>query len=287
MGMPPIEDQMRAIDELIKERQDLRNPLELHKMILQAQRRVKESSRKGTSLDLNDKSIIEGLQQDAFRSSRPIASFFDPSVFDSDDLIHTCKEVVKVLVNRGIGEGWLERFLDELIGGKVNILEPIGAALKGDADYFEKYGEKLGASPALILFIISALIQPCLEEIANKVDPSFLEKWWQAQCPICGRRPIVAKMKARKRYLVCTLCGSEYLADQFLCVSCDNTDPASLKFLAPEGHPEFRVDFCVKCKHYLKVIDQDKLKKAIPKSLEDIMTIDLDFMAKNFGLIRV
>ncbi|NWG09606.1 MAG: formate dehydrogenase accessory protein FdhE, partial [Nitrososphaerales archaeon] len=139
----------------------------------------------------------------------------------------------------------------------------------------------------LILFIISALIQPCLEEIANKANPSFFEKWWQAQCPICGRRPIVARLKARKRYLICTLCGSEYLADQFLCVNCGNTDPASLKFLAPEGHLELRVDFCVKCKHYLKVIDQDKLKKAIPKGLEDIITIDLDFMAKNFGLIRV
>ncbi|NWG09639.1 MAG: formate dehydrogenase accessory protein FdhE, partial [Nitrososphaerales archaeon] len=216
MRMPPIDDQIYAIDEWIKERQDLRNPLELHKMILQAQRKVKESSRKGTSLNWDDKSIIEGLQQDAQRLSRPIASFLDSSVFDSDDLIHTCKEVAKVLVKKGMGDGWLGKFLDELISGKVNILDPVGAALKGDADYFGRYGERLGASPALILFIISALIQPCLEEMANKADPSFLEKWWQAQCPICGRRPIVARLKARKRYLICTLCGSEYLADQFL-----------------------------------------------------------------------
>ncbi|MEM3584378.1 MAG: hypothetical protein QW193_03730, partial [Nitrososphaerales archaeon] len=68
---------------------------------------------------------------------------------------------------------------------------------------------------------------------------------------------------------------------------CGNVDPTTFKFLAPEGYQEFRVDFCEKCKYYLKVIDNSKLKKPIPKGLEDIITIDLDIMANSAGLKRV
>ncbi|MGB9659744.1 MAG: formate dehydrogenase accessory protein FdhE [Nitrososphaerales archaeon] len=282
-----VEDRIRIIDKIIMEHLDLRDPLELHKMILQAQRQLRDDPRKGTSLNWDDKSIIEDLQKNAREFNQPMSKFLNPSIFDSKALLHTCEKVVKVLIGKGIKEDLFEKFLDELISGKISILDSVGSALKGDAEYFENYGERLGVDPALILFVVSTLIQPCLEEIAQKIDPSFLEKWWQALCPICGRRPMAARLKSRKRYLLCSLCGAEYLADLFLCVNCGNTDPLTLKFLAPEGYPEFRVDFCEKCKHYLKVIDEEKLRRPIPKGLEDVITIDLDFMAKGAGLIRV
>lgn len=284
---PSVEDQIKVIDRIIAENLDLRNLLELHKMILQAQRQLRDDPNKGTSVNWDDKSIIEDLQKNALKFNQPIAKFLNPSIFDSKALLFTCEQVVKVLIEKGMKEDLLEKFLEELINEKISILDFVGAALKEDAEYFGRHGEKLEVDPALILFIISALIQPCLEEIAKKTDSSLLEKWWQAPCPICGRRPITARLRARKRYLICSLCGAEYLADLFLCVNCGNIDPSTLKFLVPEDHPEFRVDFCEKCKHYLKVIDEEKLKKPIPKGLEDIMTIDLDIMANNAGLKRV
>ncbi len=287
MGNLSVEDQIRIIDRIITEHLDLRNPLELHKMILQAQRQLRDDPKKGTNVNWDDKSIIEDLQKKARESNQPIAKFLNPSIFDSKALLYGCEQVVKALIGKGMKEDLLKIFLDGLINGKTSILESVNAALKGDAEYFEKYGERLGVNPALILFIVNALIQPCLEEIAKKIDPSFLEKWWQALCPICGRRPMTARLKSRKRYLTCSLCGAEYLADLFLCVNCWNVDPSTLRFLAPEGYPEFRVDFCEKCKHYLKVIDEDKLKRPIPKGLEDVITLGLDVMAKNAGLIRV
>lgn len=282
-----VDDQIKAIDRIIVENLDLRNPLELYKMILQVQRQIRDDPKKGTSLNWDDKSIIEDLQRKARESNQPMAKFLDSSIFDSKALLQTCERVVKVLIEKGVEEDLLKKFLDELISAKVSIIDLVSVALKGDAEYFGNYGERLGINPVLILFIANVLIQPCLEEIAKKIDLSFLERWWRASCPVCGRRPIVAKLKSRKRYLICSLCGAEYLADLFLCVNCGNIDPLTLKFLVTEGHLEFRVDFCEKCKHYLKVIDEEKLKRPVPKGLEDIITIDLDFMAKNAGLIRI
>jgi FdhE protein len=133
---------------------------------------------------------------------------------------------------------------------------------------------------------VGVLIQPCLKEIARKIDSSTLDKWWQASCPVCGRLPVVARLRDRKRYLVCTFCSTEYLSDRFLCVHCSNKDPYTLSFLIDQTQPVLQIDFCTKCKHYLKVIDEAKLKEPIPKGLEDILTLDLDVLAKNKELLR-
>ncbi len=280
-----MEDTITAIQQLIKKHPDLKPPLELHKLILLAQKELRESQKKGTNVNWN-KSIINELQQKASSSNQPIVRFLSPTIFDPDALLHTYEKVTGILIERGASEQ-LKEFLNEVEKGRINMLDAVGAALNGDCEPFENYGKMYKADPALILFIISSLIQPCIEEIARNADSSFLDGWWQVSCPVCGRTTRVAKLKSRKRYLTCTFCGAEYLADVFLCANCGNGDPVTLKFLAPEDYPEFRVDFCEKCKHYLKVIDEDKLRKHIPKGLEDIMTINLDLMAKNAGLVRV
>ena len=50
-----------------------------------------------------------------------------------------------------------------------------------------------------------------------------------------------------------------------------------------EGKPEFQIDFCTKCNHYLKVIIENKLKEPIPRCIEDILTLNLDIEALNAG----
>jgi len=287
LDLPSLDSRINITDKMIKEHPELSNPLEIYKKVLMAQRQVRDSPKKGTNVDWDDKSTIEDLQQKAKKSGQPIASFLDPNIFDLDSVVHTIEQVIGVIIEKEEKKNWSNKFLDQIKSGKVDIFDFIGAALKGDAEYFNKYGEKLSINPALLLFFINSSIQPCFEEITKRVDPSFLERWWRTLCPICGRRPIVSRIRARKRHLICTHCGAVYLADLFLCVNCGNADAYTLKFLVPKGFPELRVDFCEKCKHYLKVVDENKLKKPIPEGLEDIMTIDLDYMAKNAGLRRV
>jgi FdhE protein len=86
--------------------------------------------------------------------------------------------------------------------------------------------------------------------------------------------------------LACIFCGTEYISDRFLCVYCDNKDPYSLKYLTNDSKSEFQIDFCTKCRHYLKVINEDKIKDPIPEGLEDLLTLNLDFVAKKADLKR-
>lgn len=285
--MGRLEDRINVIKQITRERPELRKPLELYTMILEAQRQLRESPGKGTNLDWTDKSLISSLQHDALKSNKPITGLLDASVFDYTALLYTCEKVAGIFFEKGAKEEELKEFIHEMKSGRINIQDAVSAVLKGDAELFGDYGERFKTDPALVFFIISSLVQPCIEEIADKTDSSLIEKWWQAPCPVCGRMPMCARSKNNKRYLVCTFCGSRYLADQFLCANCGNTDPSTLKFLTPEDNPEFRVDYCEKCKHYLKVIDEDKSGSSIPESLEDIVTIDLDIIAKDAGLVRI
>jgi len=286
LGKLSVHEQLNTISKLFLKRKELTNSLKLHMKILKVQLEIDNTSTKGTKVDWSDTKLMKDLEGRALKAKKPVIYFLDPSIFDSNVLYPPFKKIAKIFIERETTEGSPGKFLN-LINEKVNIIELIEATLRENDSVITIYAEKLGVQPPLLLYIISALIQPLLEEIARKIDPSLYDKWWQASCPICGRIPNVARVRQRKRYLVCTFCGAEYLYDNFTCVHCDNKDPHTLKFLTIDGKPEFQVDFCVKCKHYIKVIDDEPLKDTIPKGLEDIMTLDLDLVANGEGLVRL
>jgi FdhE protein len=266
---------------LIRQHEDLRNPLEFQKKIWKIQ-----SESNDTAPDCSDQATIVELQKRSLETKKPMIQLLDPSMFDIENLSKTAKKIAEVFIEREIDRKGMKEFIGSLGEGRINLSELVKATLKEDAASIKKTAETLNLDPARLLYLISILIQPCLEDIARKTDPSLLDNWWQASCPVCGRTPAVAKMKNRKRYLVCTFCGTEYLSDSFLCVHCGNRDPYTLKFLNIAELPAFQIDFCTKCKHYVKVIDETGLKENIPSGLEDVLTLHVDLIAKKVGLVR-
>lgn len=167
-----------------------------------------------------------------------------------------------------------------------DLIQLITAVLQGNDSGITSYANQFTLDASYFLFILSSTLQPFIEALAQKITPDFYEKWWHSRCPVCGRTPIVARIRKRRRYLLCAFCGAEYLSDHFLCVHCDNRDPYSLQYLHLDDHPAFRIDYCTKCHKYLKVINDDSIKEPIPRFLEDLLTLDLDLYAQHAGLTR-
>ena len=286
MGNPSIREQLKIVSALLPQNEDLQDSLELQKKILQIQLEIDNTPTKGTTINWNDQITIKNLQQKSHKQEKPIIHFLDPSIFDLEVLFHVFKKVVFILIEQNINERGLKKLLSFIESEKTNLFKLIKATLRENIVSIRKAAEKLDVQPALLIYIISVLTQPCLEEVARKIDSSLLDQWWQTSCPVCGRIPPVARLKQRKRYLVCIFCGTEYLSDRFLCVHCDNKDPYTLKYMITKSQPAFQIDFCAKCRHYIKVIDEAKLKETIPKGLEDILTLNIDFIAKDLDLVR-
>ncbi|UCG44539.1 MAG: formate dehydrogenase accessory protein FdhE [Candidatus Bathyarchaeota archaeon] len=286
MGNPVVQEQLKAVSTLLPQHEDLQDSLMLQEKILQVQLELDSSPTKGTTINWEDQKNVETLWQKACTKKKPIIHFLDPTVFDHDVLFPLSKNIIQILLGRKAGDKGLKKLFDSLESGGLKLPDLIKATLKENFDYIRKVAREYDIQPALLLFIVGALIQPCFEEITRKIDSSTFDRWWQASCPVCGRIPAVAKLRQRKRYLVCTFCGAEYLSDHYLCVHCENKDPYTLNFMTAEEQPAFHIDFCMKCKHYIKVMDEGKLKKPIPKGFEDLLTLDLDLSAKNAGLIK-
>lgn len=286
MGNPSIQERLKTISALLPQHEDLQDSLKLQKKILQIQLEIDNTPTKGTTIKWNDQTTIATLQQKSFKAKKPIIHFLDPSTFDLEVLSNVTKKIVYVFIEQNINERGLKKLLNFIENEKINLFKLVEATLRENIVPIRKVAKKMGVQPTLLLYVVSVLIQPCLEGIARKIDSSLLDKWWQTSCPVCGRIPIVARVRQRKRYLVCTFCGAEYLSDRFLCVHCGNKDPYTLKYLSVEAQSAFQIDFCTKCKHYIKMIDEAKLKEAIPRGLEDILTLNLDLVAKKADLIR-
>ncbi len=280
------ENRIATIDRLMNEHPDLNAQLHLYKAIFRAQEKARAALHSKAAMEWGSHLAIKELEQRALASKKPLVSFLNLRTSDEGILLETFRQVAEGLMQQEIAAGELRSLLAKLDTGEFDVKKLVGAALGEGMKVFEEYAERLDVEPDLLFFIIDMSIQPFLEGIAESVSTFFLEKWWQAFCPVCGRRPIVARLVNRKRYLICSLCGAEYLADLFLCTYCGNVDPQTLKFLVIDGRPECQIDFCEKCKHYLKIIDESCLKTPIPKGLEDLLTLNLDTTAKDAGLVR-
>lgn len=286
LGKPSIQEQLEIVSTMLEQHKDLQGALELRKRTLLIQLEIDSAPTKGLSIDYGDKGTIKDLQQKALDKTLPIIYFLDSSKKDLDVLMTAFKKLVQVFLEQNINSEGLKKLLSNLESGKISLSNIIEASLRQNIGSIEEAAKESGVKAELLLHLVNALIQPDLEEISRQTDSQFHDKWWQGSCPVCGRISPVAKNRYGKRFLVCTYCGTEYLFDNFFCVHCGNKDPYTLKFISVETNPEFKIDFCTKCNHYLKVLEEIKIKDPIPKGLEDILTLNLDFLAKDAGLVR-
>lgn len=114
-------------------------------------------------------------------------------------------------------------------------------------------------------------------------------------CPVCASRPVASIVRiggdqANLRYLVCSLCATEWNLPRIKCTSCD-TDKG-LQYLAlTRGEDEkatespTRAEACDECKSYLKIFYQDKDARVEPNA-DDLATLALDVLVDEQGYGR-
>jgi len=283
---PSVHDRLKIVSKTIQSHEDIREYLELMKKILQAQLRLDETSNKGSKCDWSEQQSITSLEQNSLEAKKPMIHYLNPKIFDVDTLKSVFIEVLQVFISIHPERKGLRKLLEQLGLEAVDFLSWIKAVLNEEGELIIRGAEKYEIEPSLLFFLINAPLQPFIEELSRQASSSFYDNWWQARCPICGRTPRVAHIRDRRRYLTCNYCGAEYRSDHFLCVNCENKDPYTLKYMRIEETPEYQIDFCNKCKNYLKVIIDRALPEPIPGFLADILTLNLDVQAQHADLVK-
>jgi FdhE protein len=137
-------------------------------------------------------------------------------------------------------------------------------------------------------FIARALLQPFAEALSRRgtVAPDSSS----GTCPFCGARPLAAVLRGEgdggKRYLVCSLCSSEWEFRRILCPNCAEERKESLPVYIAAEFDYIRVEACDACQSYLKCIDLTRNGLAVAPA-DELASVALNVWAEGRGYSKI
>ncbi len=155
-------------------------------------------------------------------------------------------------------------------------------------------GTSLDDEAALVPWVGAAL-QTYFTRLAATLDVGWVEHCdVQGICPACASRPVASVLRiggeqSNLRYLVCSLCATEWNVSRIFCTSCDSDKGVKYLMLQAEGSSETeaaaRAEICDECKSYLKIFYQEKDPNLDPTA-DDLATLALDLLVDEQGYLR-
>jgi len=135
--------------------------------------------------------------------------------------------------------------------------------------------------PPEYTFFANVLLQPLAEYLAERNDSSTEAS--PPLCPFCGSKPQLAVLRPEgdgaKRFLLCSLCGTEWFFRRVLCPNCAEENKEHLPVFIAQEFDYVRVDACDTCHTYIKSIDLSKNGNAVPV-VDELATVSLNLWAQ-------
>lgn len=156
-------------------------------------------------------------------------------------------------------------------------------------------GTTLDDDAALVPFVGAAL-QVYFARFAASLDVANVDHCdVPGICPVCASRPVASVVRiggeqANMRYLVCSLCATEWNMARVKCTSCDTDKSVQYLSLTRDENEKAtdaptRAEVCDECKSYLKIFYQDKDPRVEPNA-DDLATLALDVLVDEQGYGR-
>lgn len=159
-------------------------------------------------------------------------------------------------------------------------LELLTAVWQHQVDSHELSGESI--------FFANALLQPFAEYLAERNVSSTEAS--PPVCPFCGARPQLAVLRPEgdgaKRFLLCSMCGTEWFFRRLLCPNCAEENKEHLPVFVAQEFDYVRVDACDTCHTYIKSIDLSKNGNAVPV-VDELATVSLNLWAQENNYKKV
>ncbi|MFL5270624.1 MAG: formate dehydrogenase accessory protein FdhE [Anaeromyxobacteraceae bacterium] len=149
-------------------------------------------------------------------------------------------------------------------------------------------GSDLAAGP-----FVAAALQVYFTALAARLDAAAIAPRRDA-CPVCGSQPVTGIILGddKVRYLVCSLCASEWHRTRVECTVCEKG--ANVTYYTVEGDAAAkeplsrgaaRAEACSACKVYTKLFYTEK-DPALEPFADDIATLPLDLLMAENGWER-
>ena len=149
------------------------------------------------------------------------------------------------------------------------------------------WDQVLRSADPMHAFFARVLLQPATEERARA---AAVHTGVQPACPFCAEKPVAAVLRPEgdggKRFLLCSMCFTEWEFRRLLCPGCGEEDKEKLPVYTAVEFPHVRVEACETCRVYLKAIDLTKNGLAVPE-VDELASIALDLWATERGYTKL
>ena len=127
------------------------------------------------------------------------------------------------------------------------------------------------------------ILWPLLAEARAGIDAESTS--YAARCPVCDSLPLLSKIEGADgiRFLVCSVCESEWPYNRTKCVSCGSTETGKFELLAADGDNETSAFLCNGCSTYIKTIDMRVAEYAFDALFYSIASAHWDYIAGSRG----
>ncbi|HTW63723.1 MAG TPA: formate dehydrogenase accessory protein FdhE [Bryobacteraceae bacterium] len=137
-------------------------------------------------------------------------------------------------------------------------------------------------------FYARVLLQPYAEYLASRGN--IQSNGAGPTCPFCNSRPVAGVLRGEgdggKRWLLCSLCSTEWEYRRVLCPGCGEENKDQLPIYTAAEFPAARVDACDTCHTYIKSIDLTKDGHAIP-AVDELATVALNVWADEHDYVKL
>lgn len=132
-------------------------------------------------------------------------------------------------------------------------------------------------------------LQPYAEYLAEHTEhPPF--DGTSLRCPLCSGKPQAGILRPEgdgaKRWLLCSLCASEWEFRRIVCPACGEEDAQKLAVYTTGDIGHMRVEACDTCRHYIKTVDLTQNGRAVPV-VDELAMIPLDLWATEHGYRKI
>jgi FdhE protein len=179
----------------------------------------------------------------------------------------------------------LEKTLKKAQGEPGWVREIIKAFLSGNEAGIAEMAQEVTLSPMVVKFLVHTALQPSMRSLRESAAEEIRHYAWNyGYCPLCGSPPNMAYFSDEgKRFLHCELCGHEWNYPRLRCPFCGEERAKKLGYFTSEEEEGYRVDFCRKCKRYIKTLDLRLIGFPAPLEVENLVTLHLDMLAQKQG----
>ena len=142
---------------------------------------------------------------------------------------------------------------------------------------------ELGVCADMLGLFFQLAARPSVEKGARQLAGRLADNQTdKSSCPICGKPPLIGELDDEGRqWLHCGLCGHRWPVRRIVCPLCSDSD--NLSYFFSDAEPEYRVNLCGQCRHYLKVVDVRKMDRYFYAPLEQAASLHLDMLAAEKG----